>query len=91
MCRNMKCFVDAEERVASGHENYIQFQPPAATEEFWDEASLYMLETTMGETGFGNFQRDCMHENIIFDMGAFDKDELTQMADKAAECGGIVI
>lgn len=43
MCRNMKYFVDAEERVASGHENYIEFQPPAATEEFWNEASLYML------------------------------------------------
>ena len=43
----MKYFVDAETREASGHENYIEFQLPDATEEFWDKTSLYMLEETM--------------------------------------------
>ena len=87
----MKHFINAAERVASGHENYIEFQPPAATEEFWDKASLYMLETTMGETGFGSFWRDCMHEDIVFDMASFTKDELVKMADKASDLGGTVI
>ena len=87
----MKYFVNAEERVASGHENYIEFQPPSATEEFWDNASLYMLETTMDETGFGSFWCDCMHEDIVFDMASFTKDELVQMADKAAILGGTVV
>lgn len=86
----MKYFVNAEERLASGHENYIEFQPPTVTEEFWDKASLYTLETTMGETGFGAFWCDCMHEDIVFDMASFDKSELTQMIDKAAKYGGTV-
>ena len=39
----MKYFVDAETREASGNENYIEFQLPTATDEFWDKTSLYML------------------------------------------------
>lgn len=87
----MKYFVNSEERVASGHENYIEFQPPEAMEEFWDNTSLYILESTMGETGFGDFWRDCMHEGIVFDMASFDKSELAQMVDKAAKYGSTVI
>lgn len=87
----MKYFVNAEERVASGHENYIEFQPPSATEEFWDKTSLYMLETAMEETGFGDYWCDCMREDIVFDMASFTKDELAQMIDRAAKHGGTVI
>ena len=87
----MKYFVNAEERVASGHENYIEFQLSSATEEFWDNTSLYMLETTMDETGFGSFWCDCMYEGIVFDMTSFDKSELAQMVDKAAKYGSTVI
>lgn len=87
----MKYFVNAEERITSGHENYIEFQSPAATEEFWDKTSLYMLEETMAETGFGDFWCNCMHEGIVFDMASFDKSELAQMVDKAAKYGSTVI
>lgn len=80
----MKYFMNAEQRVASGHENYIDFRLPAATEEFWDKTSLYMLETTLQETGFGDFWRSCMCEDIVFDMTSFSRDELAQMADKAS-------
>lgn len=86
----MKYFINATERVVSGHENYIEFQPPSATEEFWDNTSLYMHEITMDETGFGSFWCDCMREDIVFDMASFTKDELVQMADKAANLGGTV-
>lgn len=87
----MKYFVDAGKRAASGHENYIEFQTPNATEEFWDETSLYMLEAVMDETGFGEFWSCCMQDGIVFDMASFSKDELSQMANEAAKCGGTVL
>ena len=87
----MKYFINANERVASGHENYIEFQPPDATEDFWDKTSLYMHEITMAETGFGAFWCNCMYEDIVFDMASFKKDELIQMVDKAAKCGVTII
>ena len=87
----MKYFVDAEAREAAGHENYIEFQLPTATDEFWDKASLYMLEATMSESGFGEFWSDCMHDDIIFDMCSFSKDELNLMIAEAAKFGGVVL
>lgn len=63
-----KYFVDSNERTASGKEDYVEFQSVDAAEEFWDEASLYMLETTMAQTGFGEFWRDCMDNGLVFDM-----------------------
>lgn len=75
----MKYFVDAETREASGHENYIEFQLPDATEEFWDKTSLYMLDETTDETGFGEFWSNCMYDGIVFDMCSFSKDELDLM------------
>lgn len=82
----MKYFVDAETREASGHEDYIEFQLPTATEEFWDKTSLYMLEETMCETGFGEFWSNCMYDGIVFDMASFSEDELKQMVVAAAKC-----
>ena len=87
----MKYFVNAEERTASVHENYVEFQLPSAAEEFWDRTSLYLPETAMVETGFGDFWCDCIHEGLVFDMDSFSKDELAQMADKAADRGGAVL
>ena len=86
----MKYFVDAETREASGHENYIEFQLPDATEEFWDKTSLYMLDETTDETGFGEFWSNCMYDGIVFDMCSFSKDELDLMVAEAAKCGGVV-
>ena len=87
----MKYFVDAETREASGNENYIEFQLPTATDEFWDKTSLYMLEETMAETGFGEFWSGCMHDGIVFDMCSFSKDELNLMIAKAAKRGDVVL
>ena len=87
----MKYFVDAEAREAAGHENYIEFQLPTATDEFWDKASLYMLEATMSESGFGEFWSDCMHDDIVFDMCSFSKDKLNLMIAEAAKFGGVVL
>lgn len=84
----MKYFVDADGRAASEHEHYIEFQPPAAVEEFWDKTSLYMPEATMDETGFGAFWDDCMHDGIVFDMATISEAELLQMKKKAAKYGG---
>jgi len=39
----MKYFVNAEELIASGYEDYIEFRPSTATEEFWDETSVNVL------------------------------------------------
>ena len=86
----MKYFVDAEAREAAGHENYIEFQLPTATDEFWDKTSLYMLEETMDESGFGEFWCNCMYDGIVFDMASFSEDELKQMVAAAAKCGGTV-
>lgn len=87
----MKYFVDAETREASGNENYIEFQLPTATDEFWDKASLYMLEETMAETGFGEFWSNCMCDGIVFDMASFSEGELKQMLAAATKCGGTVL
>lgn len=87
----MKYFVNAKERIASGHENYIEFQLPWATEEFWDETSLYMLEETLEDTGFGHFWDDCTYDRIVFDMNSFTKGELAEMTNEAVKCGGIVL
>lgn len=87
----MKYFVDAETREASGNENYIEFQLPTATDEFWDKASLYMLEATMSESGFGEFWSNCMCDGVVFDMCSFSKDELNLMIAEAAKFGGVVL
>ena len=87
----MKYFVDAETREASGNENYIEFQLPTATDEFWDKTSLYMLEETMDESGFGEFWSNCMYDGIVFDMCSFSKDELNLMIAEAAKFGGVVL
>ena len=87
----MKYFVDAEMREVSGHEDYIEFQLPTATDAFWDKTSLYMLEETMAGTGFGEFLSDCMHYDIVFDMWSFSKDELNLMIAEAAKFGGVVL
>ena len=87
----MKHFIDANERAASGHENYIEFQLPCASKEFWDDTSLYISEEVLGETGFVEFWSNCMYDGIVFDMSSFTKDELAQMAERAAECGGTVL
>ena len=87
----MKYFVDAETREASGNENYIEFQLPTATDEFWDKTSLYMLEETMDESGFGEFWSNCMYDGIVFDMCSFSKDELNLMIAKAAKRGDVVL
>ena len=78
----MKYFVDAEAREAAGHENYIEFQLPTATDEFWDKTSLYMLEETMDESGFGEFWSNCMYDGIVFDMASFSEDELKRFHPK---------
>ena len=87
----MKYFVNAEERAASGHENYIEFQLPAATDDFWDNTSLYMLETTMHETEFYEFWNSFGYDGMIFINDSFSKDELTQISAKAAEYGGTIL
>ena len=87
----MKYFVDAKERIASGHENYIEFQPPRATKEFWDESSLYMSESTMLETGFYEFWTKCMSDDIIFDMDTISRNDILQMLIEAKQCGGVIL
>ncbi len=87
----MKHFVDLSTRIASGHENYVEFQLPAAAVEFWDPTSLYMLETEMADTGFASFWSNCVLDNIVFDMDSFTKEELSQMLEAAQPCGGTVL
>lgn len=84
----MKYFVDAKERIASGHERFVEFQSPDAAEEFWDKTSLYMPESTMAETGFGEFWSNCMHNDIVFDMATISEADLLRMKREAAKYGG---
>ena len=87
----MKYFVDAKERAASGDENYIEFRLPTATEEFWDKTSLYMSETTMDKTGFGEFWLKCMCEDIVFDMDTISKEDLHLMKSESAGCNEAIL
>lgn len=87
----MKYFVDAKERISSGHENFVEFQPPSATKEFWGESSLYMPESTMLETGFHEFWTKCMAKDIIFDMDTISRNDILQMLIEAKRCGGTIL
>lgn len=84
----MKYFVDSKAREASCHENYLEFQLPTATEEFWDKTSLYLSNELLRKTGFGEFWCDCMREDIVFDMSTISKDDLMHLETAALECGG---
>ena len=75
---------------ASDHENYIEFQLPTATEEFWDKTSYYMHKEIMAESGFGEFWSNCMYNNIVFDMSSISKDELEQMTLATVKYGWAV-
>ena len=87
----MKYFIDAKTRIASGHENYIEFQIPNHKEEFWDDDSLYMSETVLNETGFRKFWTDCMYNDIVFDMDTISNDEMLRMLKTAESYGDTVL
>ena len=87
----MKYFVNACEREASGHENYIEFMIANSTKKFWDEESLYMLESTMKETGFDVFWYECMLKDLVFDMDSISQTDIKRMASAAVKYGGTIL
>lgn len=87
----MKYFIDAKERIASGHENYIEFQVPNHKEEFWDDDSLYMSEAVLNETGFRKFWTDCMYNDIVFDMDTISREEIQGMIKVSQNYGNTVL
>lgn len=87
----MKYFIDAKARIASGHENYIEFQVPNHKEEFWDDDSLYMSEAVLSETGFRKFWTDCMYNDIVFDMDTISKEEMQGMMKAVKNYGETVL
>lgn len=86
----MKYFVSLEERVRSGHENYIEFQLPGAKAES-DKVSLYMPESVMEETGFGAFWTQCMYDDIVFDRDTICLDELSKMMEAGKQQSDVVL
>ena len=86
----MKHFVNDNERILSGHENYIEFQVPHAEKEHLDEKSLYMDETILKESGFDNFWIECIYNDIVFDKDTISKEELSAMMQVADKIGGVV-
>ena len=87
----MKYFIDAKARIASGHENSIEFQVPNHKEEFWDDDSLYMSEAVLSETGFRKFWTDCMYNDIVFDMDTISKEEMQGMMKAVKNYGETVL
>ena len=63
----MKFFINATQREASGHENYIEFQRTNTTKEFWDENSLYMSYECLEKTKFNSFIYFCAFTDILLD------------------------
>lgn len=86
----MKYFCDANRRIASGNENYVEFMVPDPKKGFWDDESIYMLETDMKDTGFEDFLHFCVREFILFDTSSFSKEELSLMT-QAAGCRSEII
>lgn len=71
----MKYFIDSAERKSSGHENHIEIQTSKATEEFWDETSLYMPCDAVEQSKLGYFLEHCMRKDVLFDSETISKED----------------
>lgn len=71
----LKYFIDSAERKSSVHENYIEIQTSKATEEFWDETSLYMPYGAVEQSKLGYFLEHCMRKDVLFDSETISKED----------------